>query len=75
MFAVRKFAAPILRRMRFQLSESNVDPAALDKECALWDWVRTAGFTWRDYFAHVSDDARIHAIDITAQHRLARLRG
>jgi len=31
--------------MRFQLSESNVDPGALDEECALWDWVRTAGIT------------------------------
>jgi hypothetical protein len=75
MLAAGNCAAPILHRMRFQLSESNLDPAALDKECALWNWVRTGGFTWRYCFAHVSDDARIDAIDITAQHRLARLRG
>jgi len=31
--------------MRFQLSESDVDSAALDEECALWDWVRTAGIS------------------------------
>jgi hypothetical protein len=29
--------------MRFQLSESNGDPAGLAEECALWDWTRTAG--------------------------------
>ncbi len=45
MLAVGNCAAPILHRMRFQLSESNVDPGALDEECALWDWVRTAGIT------------------------------
>jgi len=31
--------------MRFQLSESNVDSAALDEECAFRDWVRTAGIS------------------------------
>ena len=45
MLAVGNCAAPILHRMRFQLSESNVDSAALDEECALWDWVRTAGIS------------------------------
>ena len=45
MLAVANCAAPILHRMRFQLSESDVDSATLDEECAFWDWVRTAGIS------------------------------